>query len=392
MPNTKSSAFAVRTPAAGDLFLFVDDPGGAPLNARFAMSASVAALIAAADASAMRTVLGLGTAATSASTAFAAASHTHPASAITDFATAADARIAAATLAALSDVSQSSPTDGQALVYRGGAWANETISGGGGGGGVGTSGTPSSGQYARFTGAATIEGRSTAQVLSDIGAAAAAHTHTVSGISATGTPSGSTFLRGDGAWAAPVAAVAPRPGAPPLLSALTAVNPLAPNTIAQNSFGELIVSNSTGTTSQFTAWTLPITLGANFTFTIRAEAHAQNDTFWEAGITIRHSTGNHMNFGMNYTVGVGISRWASPTVFTAAGASMVLRGLFGFMQVKRVGTALTFSYGLDGETWITVGTATVGTDISNVDELGLFMHSNAVTTPGQLRVFGWSIT
>jgi hypothetical protein len=48
----------------------------------------------------------------------------------------------------------------------------------------------------------------------DIGAAAASHTHTVSQLSATGTASASTFLRGDGAWAAaPVASVNGQTGA-----------------------------------------------------------------------------------------------------------------------------------------------------------------------------------
>ena len=42
-----------------------------------------------------------------------------------------------------------------------------------------------------------------ALVAADVGAAAASHTHAVGDISATGTASGTTFLRGDGAWAVP---------------------------------------------------------------------------------------------------------------------------------------------------------------------------------------------
>ena len=42
-----------------------------------------------------------------------------------------------------------------------------------------------------------------ALVAADVGAAAASHTHVVGDISATGTASGTTFLRGDGAWAVP---------------------------------------------------------------------------------------------------------------------------------------------------------------------------------------------
>ena len=53
------------------------------------------ALLDDANAAAQRTTLGLGTAATSNTGDFAAASHTHPASAVTDFAEAVDDRVAA---------------------------------------------------------------------------------------------------------------------------------------------------------------------------------------------------------------------------------------------------------------------------------------------------------
>jgi hypothetical protein len=63
------------------------------------------------DAAAARTYLGLGTAATQASSAFAAASHTHP----------------------LSPLTQSGATTGQVASWNGSAWAPATVSGGGGG-------------------------------------------------------------------------------------------------------------------------------------------------------------------------------------------------------------------------------------------------------------------
>ena len=51
----------------------------------------------------------------------------------------------------------------------------------------------------------SVNGKTGAVVLvaADVGAAAASHTHAVGDISATGTASGTTFLRGDGAWAVP---------------------------------------------------------------------------------------------------------------------------------------------------------------------------------------------
>jgi hypothetical protein len=127
------------------------------------------------DAAAGRTTLGLGTAATQASSAFAAASHTHTlanitdvtmtvanlnalddgvdttlhfhaadrnranhtgtqtASTISDFNTAADARIGAASINALSDVVITAATNGQVLKFNGTNWINDTDATGGGG-------------------------------------------------------------------------------------------------------------------------------------------------------------------------------------------------------------------------------------------------------------------
>lgn len=59
-------------------------------------------------------------------------SHTHTASAITDFSSAADARIAAASINALADVAVTSPSTGQVLKWNGSAWVNDTDAGGAG--------------------------------------------------------------------------------------------------------------------------------------------------------------------------------------------------------------------------------------------------------------------
>jgi hypothetical protein len=79
---------------------------GGVLDTPSTLSARVAA-----DASNLRTQLGLGTAATQASSAFAAASHTH----------------------ALSDLTQSGATNGQFVGWNGTAWAPASVSGGSGG-------------------------------------------------------------------------------------------------------------------------------------------------------------------------------------------------------------------------------------------------------------------
>lgn len=73
------------------------------------------------------------------------------------------------------DATVASPSDGDILVYRtaGSDWVLEAKpaggGGGGGGGGVDTSGTPVANDFARFTDADTIEGRSYAEVRGDLG-------------------------------------------------------------------------------------------------------------------------------------------------------------------------------------------------------------------------------
>jgi hypothetical protein len=59
---------------------------------------------------------------------------TQLAATVSDFSTAADARIAAASVNALSDVTVTAPSSGQVLKWNGSAWVNDTDSTGGGGG------------------------------------------------------------------------------------------------------------------------------------------------------------------------------------------------------------------------------------------------------------------
>ena len=58
---------------------------------------------------------------------FPPSAHTHVAASITDFATAADARIAAASVNALADVTIASPSTGQVLRWNGSAWVNAQL-------------------------------------------------------------------------------------------------------------------------------------------------------------------------------------------------------------------------------------------------------------------------
>lgn len=60
-------------------------------------------------------------------TAFSLEGHSHIAADITDFSTAVDARISAASIDALSDVAISSPTNNQFLRYNGSAWVNQSV-------------------------------------------------------------------------------------------------------------------------------------------------------------------------------------------------------------------------------------------------------------------------
>ncbi len=94
---------------------------------------------------------------------------TQAASTISDFSTAADARIAAASVNALSDVTVTSPTTGQVLKWNGSAWVNSADATGGGGGGGATVGdavldfgaTPSAEATVTVTGQAGVLSTST---------------------------------------------------------------------------------------------------------------------------------------------------------------------------------------------------------------------------------------
>lgn len=123
---------------------------------------------------------------------------TQTASTISDFSTAADARIAAASVNALADVIVTTPSTGQVLKYNGTNWVNDTDATGGGGGALDdltdvTITTPSTGQVLKYNGSAWVN---------DTDATGGGGSVTV-----TGTPvnnqlavwTGSTELEGDSA-------------------------------------------------------------------------------------------------------------------------------------------------------------------------------------------------
>jgi len=126
------------------------------------ISAFGATLVDDANAGAARGTLGLGSAAVMDAGDFAESVHTHPASQITDFATAADARIAAASIGALSDVNLAGVSAGKILEYNGSAWVViDTPSGGGGATSLGglsdvTISSPSTAQVLRYNGSGWV--------------------------------------------------------------------------------------------------------------------------------------------------------------------------------------------------------------------------------------------
>lgn len=80
----------------------------------------------------VKTMLGY----TAADVGASATGHTHTAATITDFSGAADARIAAASINALADVTITAPTAGQVIKWDGTQWINDADATGGGGAGV----------------------------------------------------------------------------------------------------------------------------------------------------------------------------------------------------------------------------------------------------------------
>jgi hypothetical protein len=92
----------------------------------------------------------------------AATNHTHVATDVTDFSTAADARIAAASINALTDVTITAASNGQVLKYNGSVWINDTDATGGGGGALDdltdvTITSAASGDFLRYSGSAWVD-------------------------------------------------------------------------------------------------------------------------------------------------------------------------------------------------------------------------------------------
>lgn len=103
-----------------------------------AVAAGAAGFMTGADKTKLDGIATAATANAADATLLARANHTgtQAASTVSDFSAAADARIAAASINALSDVTITGASDGQVLKYASGVWINDTDATGGGGGGV----------------------------------------------------------------------------------------------------------------------------------------------------------------------------------------------------------------------------------------------------------------
>lgn len=184
------------------------------------------ALLTAANAGAQRTALGLGSAATSASGDFAAASHTHAQSEVTNLVSDLAGKAASVHTHPAADISDST-TAGRAVLTAADAAAQRTALG------LGTAATTASTAYAAASHthaqseitnlvtdlagkAATSHTHAQSEItnlVTDLaGKAATSHTHAAGDITsgtlatarlASGTANSTTFLRGDQTWAAP---------------------------------------------------------------------------------------------------------------------------------------------------------------------------------------------
>ncbi|QEH36488.1 hypothetical protein OJF2_50720 [Aquisphaera giovannonii] len=156
-------------------------------------------------------------------------------------------------------------TSGQFLMT-GGAGANPSWSTPAGGGNVSTTGTPSSGQLAKFSGSSSITNADLTGAVTTSGGLATTLSNSVVGVanlSATGTPSSSTFLRGDNTWATP-AGGGGGTGGPVIQPASYYTTDTAGNLYPG------VYTGSGGNASAHEAgWTIPASLAANATLELR---------------------------------------------------------------------------------------------------------------------------
>lgn len=175
-----------------------------PASAISDSTAAGRALVTAADASAQRTALGLGTAATTASSAYAAASHTHAQSDITNLVSDLAGKAASVHTHTASQISDSTAA-GRSVLTAADAAAQRTALG------LGTAATTASTAYAAAS--HTHAQSDITNLVSDLaGKAASSHTHAAADIASgtiatarlgSGTANSTTFLRGDNTWAVP---------------------------------------------------------------------------------------------------------------------------------------------------------------------------------------------
>jgi len=239
---------------------------------------------------------------------------------------------------------------------------------------------------------------------SDVG-----HTHPISDIEATGTPSATTFLRGDGSWAAPAGG-----GGSASFFNPYAVDPLTANAKSDGFdggslnakwtpsgvAGEVITISSsvlrlktTGTLAASIAQPAPVG-----SFKIRAPVCVDPITtnFQQGAIFFQATSGKVVHFVLAHSTSniIQAQRLTNMDTFSAAiGASLTLGALdtidWLWLQIEYDGTNLLFSYSKNGLVFVQLASETLAAFLVDIAKIGVRVSrgGSAVTTTFLLDCF-----